>query len=967
MVIFKTFIFNHIFNRYIKLISLILIFLFSHQANAQWQYEISGTVNKSGKRLEGAIITIYKGGTQIQQVVTSANGKFNVNLDQDAEYRMDVTKPGFITKTFLFSTLGVPPEIASIYRGGAKPDISIFELPKDPQVVSQINQILSQPIAKFMYNTTLQDIVFDEGYSQSMLKELNRLNQLEKEVNKKTEDDTKQQQSLVTASESKYNAAILKGDEAFSKRDFLHSKEAYQDALTIKQKEKYPLEKISEIEKLIAESLKKSQLDTDYNAAIKKGDEALLSKKLDIAKSAYNEALTLKPSEKYSPKKLEEIQKMIAEGSKTADLNTKYDAAINKGDKDFTDKKYELSKTSYKEALSLKPTEKYPKIKIEEIDKLLTELNSKEQLAKELTEKYAALIAKADKSFSAKEYANAKMSYEEGLKIKQEETYPKTQLAEIEKRLAEASNNATTEKDRLAKEKLAKEQNEKYAAVIAKADKAFSAKEYANAKISYEEGLKIKQEESYPKTQLAEIEKRLAELSNKATAEKDRLAKEQLAKDVNEKYAAVIAMADKLFSAKDYSNAKISYEEGLKIKQEETYPKTQLAEIEKRLAELSNKATAEKDRLTKEQLAKEIKEKYAAVIAKADKAFSAKEYANAKISYEEGLKIKQEESYPKTQLAEIEKRLAELSNKATPEKDLLAKEQLAKDVNEKYAAVIAKADKSFSAKDYSNAKSSYEDGLKIKQEETYPKTQLAEIEKRLAEASNNATAEKDRLAKEQLAKELNEKYAAVIAKADKAFSAKEYANAKMSYEEGLKIKQEETYPKTQLAEIEKRLAEASNKATAEKGRLAKDQLAKELNEKYAAVIAKADKAFGNREYKEAKSSYLDAAIIKATEKYPKDKVIQIDLLLNKPSKPSIKAENIINKDDFKNDLVKKYPEGITEEYTTEGNAKVTRRIVIKGNEGDLYLKKVTSFGAIYYFKNNVPILEAEYLKFTEPK
>jgi transcriptional regulator of heat shock response len=191
----------------------------------------------------------------------------------------------------------------------------------------------------------------------------------------------------------------------------------------------------------------------------------------------------------------------------------------------------------------------------------------------------------------------------------------------------------------------------------------------------------------------------------------------------------------------------------------------------------------------------------------------------------------------------------------------------------------------------------------------------------------------------------------------------------MSYEEGLKLKQEESYPKTQLAEIEKLLAEASNKAAADKDRLAKEQQAKELNEKYTAVIAKADKAFENKEYKEAKSSYLDASIIKATEKYPKDKIMQIDLLLKKPVKASTIIENTSNKnkDDFKNELVKKYPEGITEEYATEGNTKVTRRIVIKGDEGNLYLKKVTAFGAIYYFKDNVAILEAEYLKYTEPK
>ena len=64
-------------------------------------------------------------------------------------------------------------------------------------------------------------------------------------------------------------------------------------------------------------------------------------------------------------------------------------------------------------------------------------------------------------------------------------------------------------------------------------------------------------------------------------------------------------------------------------------------------------------------------------------------------------------------------------------------------------------------------------------------------------------------------------------------------------------------------------------------------------------------------------------------------------------------------------LAKKYPEGITEESATENNAKVTRRIVVRGLEGHLYVRKETSFGPIYFFKDNVAITETEYLRDTE--
>ena len=85
----------------------------------------------------------------------------------------------------------------------------------------------------------------------------------------------------------------------------------------------------------------------------------------------------------------------------------------------------------------------------------------------------------------------------------------------------------------------------------------------------------------------------------------------------------------------------------------------------------------------------------------------------------------------------------------------------------------------------------------------------------------------------------------------------------------------------------------------------------------------------------------------------------------KKKKSNTAAVDNSNKDDFKSELAKKYPEGITEESATENNAKVTRRIVVKGNEGHLYVKKETSFGPIYFFKDGVSITEVEFSRDTE--
>lgn len=71
----------------------------------------------------------------------------------------------------------------------------------------------------------------------------------------------------------------------------------------------------------------------------------------------------------------------------------------------------------------------------------------------------------------------------------------------------------------------------------------------------------------------------------------------------------------------------------------------------------------------------------------------------------------------------------------------------------------------------------------------------------------------------------------------------------------------------------------------------------------------------------------------------------------------------VPRDDFQNALAKKYPQGVTEEVVKEGNSTTTRRIVVRGNKGVLYLMRKTNFG-VFYFKDGTPIFESEFIKNT---
>ena len=124
-------------------------------------YSVKGTVKKSRKKTEGAVVTLFKGSSQVSQLVTNTSGRFDVKMDLGSEYTLTVTKAGCITKKFYFNFKGIPDDRAKEDFGGQDIEVSIFEMPKDPSVVAQINQILSQPIAKFYYDEKIKEVDFD--------------------------------------------------------------------------------------------------------------------------------------------------------------------------------------------------------------------------------------------------------------------------------------------------------------------------------------------------------------------------------------------------------------------------------------------------------------------------------------------------------------------------------------------------------------------------------------------------------------------------------------------------------------------------------------------------------------------------------------------------------------------------------------------------------------------------------------
>ena len=300
-----------------------------------------------------------------------------------------------------------------------------------------------------------------------------------------------------------------------------------------------------------------------FDELIAKGDKLCDEGKYDEAIDAYEAAIDYDPFNYLPDNKIEICERKRGQGEK---IEKEYKRLIANADALFNQKRYKDALSPYKKASGLKPSEQYPKQRIEEINKILAQLKEK-QKEEELNKEYNRYITLADRQFSNKQYELAKQNYNKALGIKPKEDYPKQKIAEIDAILAKQQQELAAKAERERK-------NKEYLAVIGEADKAFKAKNYDNAKSLYNKALTIKPDEQYPKEKIKEIDKILADLA----------AKEKLEKQ----YQATIKEADALLASKKYNDAKSKYTAASQLKPGEQYPKDKIKDIERIIAHLNS-------------------------------------------------------------------------------------------------------------------------------------------------------------------------------------------------------------------------------------------------------------------------------------------------------------------------------------------------------------------------------------------
>ncbi|MEO8590168.1 MAG: hypothetical protein ABI432_12415 [Flavobacteriales bacterium] len=793
---------------------------------------VFGTVKdmSTAKKLDGVIITVFKNGAKLVEVPTNASGKYEVNLDYGAEYKIMCSKAGFVGKNIAIDTRNIPEEDR---QGGHGMNIDFTMMVDIPDVDFSI---LQQPFGKAKYVPGSGNFEWDMEYTTGMRDAQARLLK-EYEEKKKREANA----------DVDFAKQMADGNAAMTAQEYKKAIGSFTAALAIKANDPVAKARLSDAQMHMESAEANKKLDEQYADLIEAADALFGKKDYAAARAKYDAASDLKNKEPYPPQKIKEIDVLMAEAAKKAEeerlakeLQQKYQGAITAADAAFKAESWDQATTKYSEASGLKPEEKYPKDQLAAIATKRDEAARKAEearLAKELEEKYKAALVSADAAFKAANWDAATAKYTEAGALKPEEKYPKDQLALIVTKRDEAAQKAEAER-------LAKELKEKYQAAIRDADLAFNGARYEDATAKYTEASGLKPEEKYPKDQLALIQKKLDELAMKSEEERK-------AKELEEQYKAIIIAADAAFNAAQWEEAVTKYTEASTMRPAERYPKDQIAAIARKKDELAKKAEEERQ-------ARELDERYQGIIAAADAAFNAEQWTEATAKYTEAAGVKPQEMHPKERIATIKDRMAAAEAKRKQD-----------ELDAKYQAAIAEADAAFGKEDFTKAKTGYQEASTLKPQERYPKDRLAEIEAHIAEQA--------RLAEEKRKQEeLETRYTALIRKADQSFDAKKLAEALNDYRDALQLKPGEAHPQERITAIEQQL-DAAAQAKAEEDRLAREK--QDRDRRYSELITTADRAFGSKQYEEARGAYSDALGVKPDERHPQDRLVEIERIL----------------------------------------------------------------------------------------
>ncbi len=379
--------------------------------------------------------------------------------------------------------------------------------------------------------------------------------------NQKNARQVEDQQKTADLSFKKH---VQSGDSAFDKKSYDVARFAYNDALREKPGDSHVKNQLLKIDQALKED--------SYKSFMSIGADALSNQLFDNAENAYKEALKIKPNDPEAKKGLIKIStaKTAATVNQKADQiriekENQYNDTVALADNMFDAGLYVEARKKYMKADKMRPGETRVKVRISEIDSIMSKRKAEVSKAKQDSinaVSYQNEIEKGNKAFEAKDYKKAKSSFEMAQKLKPQEKYPAERISATEVMLTQIEEEKKAEVQRKALEDA---NNKKYSFSIKQGSAAVNKGEYEVAKAFYLQAQDLKPAEKLPATQLQIINAKLAEIRD------------------NKMYENFLHLGDSSYIAKDLKTALRWYDSARLLKPTATYPNNQIIAVNKAL------------------------------------------------------------------------------------------------------------------------------------------------------------------------------------------------------------------------------------------------------------------------------------------------------------------------------------------------------------------------------------------------
>ena len=442
------------------------------------------------KKLEGCLVQAFKDGATFDSYDAGTSGKYDFKLPLGFVYDVKFSKADYLSKIIRIDTRNIPQEEKA---GGFDMNVDGTLFPSRPGFNTDL---LKEPMAKAVYDPKGDGLGFDFGYSERKQKEIDaefkRLDDIEKNFAKLKAD---------------FDQYIKEGDQAMIEKKYGDAVGKYKSGLAI-----FPLDAPAKVKladaqaKLDAENEGKDQ-EAKYKKLIEDGDVAFKDNKYEGAKKNYQDAVKIKPEQKYPKEQLYQIELAMADAKRRGE----YDAILADADKKFKNDDFAVSIEKYKEASTMYPTESYPKDQILKAEAALKDMLAYEAERLRLEKEYNDKIALAERSVLEDKLDQAISHYKTASGLKPGEQMPKDKIAELEaliisrnamNEMNTANASANAERDRIEKE---------FNDLVDAGDQLFIKEQLLDAKSKFEASLLVKPEAQYPKSKIQTIDMLLAQ------------------------------------------------------------------------------------------------------------------------------------------------------------------------------------------------------------------------------------------------------------------------------------------------------------------------------------------------------------------------------------------------------------------------------------------------------------------------